>query len=109
MIFEPVEPKRILGFRWQGLFLKRQNEVAEVYALIIADDVITLRHIADELVNGKQADRTHQLIESAMRPSVDRAAGSARPLVRMAIGSREDEALRSAGGSRGRGGTPPPK
>src|SRR4051794_4466917 len=96
MIFEPVEPKRILGFRWQGLFLKRQNEVAEVYALIIADDVITLRHIADELVNGVQADRTQQLIEQAMRPAVDRAAGSARPLVRMAIGSREYESLRSA-------------
>ena len=96
MIFEPVEPRRILGFRWQGLFLRRQYEVAEVYALIIADEVVTLRHIGDELMNGAQADRTHQLVESAMRPAVDRAVGSARPLLRMAVGVRQYDALRES-------------
>jgi uncharacterized membrane protein YheB (UPF0754 family) len=96
MIFEPVEPKKILGFKWQGLFLKRQNEVSEVYALIIADEVVTLRHMGDELLNGPQADRTRSLIESSMRPAVDNAVGSARPLVRMAIGSREYRQLRES-------------
>ena len=94
MIFEPVEPRRILGFRWQGLFLKRQEEVAEVYALIIADEVVTLRHIGDELMNGAQSDRTRHLIETSMRPAVDRAVGSARPLLRMAVGTREYDELR---------------
>jgi uncharacterized membrane protein YheB (UPF0754 family) len=94
MIFEPVEPKRILGFRWHGLFLRRQHEVAEVYALIIADEVVTLRHIGDELMNGVQSDRTRHLIESSMRPAVDRAVGSARPLLRMAVGTREYDELR---------------
>jgi uncharacterized membrane protein YheB (UPF0754 family) len=96
MIFEPVEPKRIFGFKWQGLFIKRQHEVADVYALIISDEVITLRHMGEELVHGPQADRTQQLIESSMRPAVDRAIGSARPLLRMAIGSNEYQALRSS-------------
>jgi uncharacterized membrane protein YheB (UPF0754 family) len=96
MIFEPVEPKRILGMRWQGLFLKRQHEVAEVYALIIADEVITLRHIGDELMNGAQSDRTRHLVESSMRPAVDRAVGSARPLLRMAVGVQEYDQMRES-------------
>jgi uncharacterized membrane protein YheB (UPF0754 family) len=96
MIFEPVEPRRIFGFRWQGLFLKRQEQVSEVYAMIIADDVITLRHIGDELMNGPQSDRTRQLVESSMRPAVDRAAGSARPLLRMAVGTREYDQIRES-------------
>ena len=96
MIFEPVEPKRILGLRWQGLFLKRQKEVSDVYSLIIADEVVTLRHIGDELMHGAQSDRTRQLVESAMRPAVDRAAGSARPLIRVAVGTREYDELRES-------------
>jgi uncharacterized membrane protein YheB (UPF0754 family) len=96
MIFEPIEPKRILGIKWHGLFLRRQDQVAEVYAMIIADDVITLRHMGDELMNGVQADRTRQLVEASMRPAIDRAAGSARPLLRMAVGTREYDQMRES-------------
>jgi len=96
MIFEPVEPKRILGFKWQGLFIKRQDEVSEVYALIISNEVVTLRHIGDELMNGAQSDRTRQLVENSMRPAVDRAVGSARPLIRMSVGTREYAEIRES-------------
>ena len=96
MIFEPVEPKKILGLRWQGLFLRRQEEVADVYALIIADEVVTLSRIGDELMNGAQSDRTRQLVETSMRPAVDQAAGAARPLIRMAVGSRQYDSLRES-------------
>jgi uncharacterized membrane protein YheB (UPF0754 family) len=96
MIFEPIEPKRILGIKMHGLFLRRQHEVADVYALVISEDVITLANIGEELMVGPQSDRTRHLIETLMRPAVDRAAGSARPLVRMAIGSREYAELRES-------------
>jgi hypothetical protein len=94
MIFEPIEPRRILGIKWHALFLRRQKEVAEVYAKIIADEVVTLRHIGDELLNGPNSDRTRSMIEAAMRPAVDRAAGTARPFVRLAMGGAEYSAVR---------------
>src|SRR3954451_10363987 len=96
MIFEPVEPKKILGFKMQGLFIRRQQEVSDVYALIIANEVITLNQIGIALTEGPQSDRTRQLIESSMRPAVDRAVGSARPIVRMAVGTREYDSLRQS-------------
>jgi uncharacterized membrane protein YheB (UPF0754 family) len=96
MIFEPVEPRRILGFTVQGLFLRRQHEVAEVYAEVVADDVITLRQIGDDLLNGPRSDRTRYLIEQAMRPAGDRAVGRARSAVRVAVGTREYDAVRES-------------
>ena len=42
MIYEPAEPLRIGPFRIQGLFVKRQPEVADVYARIVADEIVTV-------------------------------------------------------------------
>ena len=47
LIFEPVEPRKIGPFKLHGLFLRRQPEVAEIYAGIIADDVVTLENIGE--------------------------------------------------------------
>ena len=96
LIFEPVEPKRILGIKVHGLFLRRQDEAAEVYAQIIADDVITLETVGDFLLNGPRGDRTKQMIEDAMVPIIDRALGPARGAVRVAVGSREYDTITTA-------------
>jgi uncharacterized membrane protein YheB (UPF0754 family) len=96
MIFEPIEPRRVLGFRWQGLFLRRQHEVAEVYAGVVANDVITLEHIGDDLMHGPRSDRTRYLIESTMRPAIDRAVGRPAPAVRVAVGTREYDSVRES-------------
>jgi hypothetical protein len=96
LIFEPPEPKRILGFRVHGLFLRRQNEAAEVYARIIADDVITLEHIGDHLLDGPSGDRTRQMLADAMKPAIDNAAGPVRGAVRVAVGSKRFDNIREA-------------
>jgi len=96
MIFEPIERKKIGPFKAQGLFLKRQKEVSDVYAKIIADDVVTLGNIGQDLLHGPRSDRTRQMIERALRPAVDRALGGVRPLVRLAVGPREYNTIREA-------------
>ena len=96
MIFEPVDAKRVGPFKVQGLFLRRQTQVAEVYAGIIADDIVTISNIGEELLNGPRSDRTRQMIESAMRPAIDRAVGMARPVVRVAVGRRQYDAIRES-------------
>ena len=93
MIYEPAEPAKVGPFRWQGLFIRRQPEVAEVYARIVADEILTVSEFSHELLDGPQSDRTRALIASALRPAIDRALGSARAPVRVAIGSRDYEAI----------------
>jgi hypothetical protein len=88
LIFDPPEPRRILGIRVQGLFPRRQPEAAEVYARIIASDVITLERIGDFLLNGPRGDATYAMLAAALRPAIDRAAGPYRAAVRVAVGAR---------------------
>ena len=94
MIFEPVEPRKVLGrFTLHGLFIRRQREVAGVYAGIIADDVITLQNMGQELLHGPRSDRTRQLIEESLKPAVDRAVPAQRA-VRVAMGAESYDAIR---------------
>ena len=96
LIFEPPEERRILGIKVHGLFLRRQDEAAEVYARIIAEDVVTLERIGDFLLHGPRGDRTRQMIATALRPAIDKAAGPARGAVRVAMGSSRFDAIRDS-------------
>ena len=89
MIYEPREPEKMGPLKLQGLFIRRQPEVSDVYARIVADEILTMRNFGQELLDGPRGDRTRALIETAMRPAVDGAAGRARTPLRVAVGSRE--------------------
>jgi uncharacterized membrane protein YheB (UPF0754 family) len=94
MIYEPPRPRRFGPFRVHGLFIRRQPELADVYARIVSDEILTMQNFGDELLNGPRADRTRQMIESAMHPAIDRATGPARAAVRVALGTREYDRIR---------------
>ncbi len=96
MIYEPAEPRRVGPWRIQGLFIRRQPEVAGVYARIVSEEILTVSEFGHELLHGPQSDRTRMLIESSMRPAIDRAVGRARVAVLAAVGAREYEAIRDA-------------
>jgi uncharacterized membrane protein YheB (UPF0754 family) len=96
MIFEPVEARTIGPLKLHGLFLRRQPQVADVYARIIADDIVTLENMGDELLHGPQSDRTRRMISRRLRPAVDRSVGVARPAVLATLGTRRFTALRDA-------------
>jgi hypothetical protein len=96
MIYEPVESKKVGPFRWQGLFLRRQHEASEVYGKVISEEIITVGNIGEELMHGPRSDRTRELIADVLRPVIDRSAGSARAVVRPAVGSARYESARDA-------------
>ena len=72
MIFEPIEPRTIFGVKVQGLFLRRQAEVADIYAGS-SRTIVTLDNIGHELSTARASDRTRRMIEDALSPAVDRA------------------------------------
>ncbi|MDQ6834666.1 MAG: hypothetical protein M3016_00580 [Actinomycetota bacterium] len=96
MIYEPAEPQRWGPIRVHGLFIRRQHDVAAVYARVVADEILTVAEFGSELLNGPQSDRTRALIERSMRPAIDRATGPLRPAVKVALGSREYESIRES-------------
>lgn len=96
LIFEPPERTKKFGIPFQGLFPRRQGEAAEVYARIIAEEVITLENIGDFLLDGPRGDRTRQMLATAMAPAIDQAAGPLRGAVRVAMGKKEYRAVTDA-------------
>ncbi|HYY06830.1 MAG TPA: hypothetical protein VE997_09625, partial [Candidatus Limnocylindria bacterium] len=65
-------------------------------AKIIADDVVTLGNVGEQLLEGPRSDRTRQMLEDALRPAVDRATGVARPAVRVAMGPSHYDTIRDS-------------
>ncbi|MFN8150708.1 MAG: hypothetical protein U0R24_06220 [Solirubrobacterales bacterium] len=96
MIFEPVEERRYGPFRFQGLFLRRQPEVAGIYSKVISEDILNLTNLGEELLHGRQSDRTRKLIVTSLRPAIDRATGYAQVAVRVAVGTDRYDTIRES-------------
>merc|ERR1712232_896651 len=71
MIFNPVEPHDVCGLRIHGLFLQRQQEVSEVYAQIVSENILYARNIIRAILKGKLADEFHQLLEKHISQGTD--------------------------------------
>lgn len=71
LLFSPLRPRRFLFWRVQGLFLRRQPEIVEVWARLVAEELITVEKVADAMINGSHGDRTRAIIQKHLRPMLD--------------------------------------
>lgn len=60
---KPVIP-HIAKYRLQGGFMKRQEEVSEVFAEIVVKDLVTLENIMNEMMYGDRSAQTRDLMKS---------------------------------------------
>ncbi len=96
MLFHPKRPVKILGLTYQGLFLRRQQEVSRDYARLVADQIITPGNIWQGILEGPGSDKLFALVQKHVERMVDEQAGIARPLVAFAIGSRQYQQMKKA-------------
>lgn len=71
LIFAPLRPRRFLFWKIQGLFLRRQPEISDVWAKLVAEELITVEKVADAMINGSHGDRTRAIIQKHLRPLLD--------------------------------------
>lgn len=80
MIFRPLIPKKVLGFwTYQGLFLKRQNEVSRLYAKLVSEKILTPKNILSELIFGKASKEIIDIIRNEVSGHVDTVTFLAKP------------------------------
>lgn len=95
LIFEPREEKKVFGlFKWQGMFMKRRDEVAVDYGTIIANEIITPANITDAILTGPMSDRLFEMVQRHVQRAVDEQAGIAKPLMVYRIGSRNYQEMK---------------
>lgn len=95
LIFEPEKPIRIWKFEWQGLFIKRQKEVAAEYASIVADRIITSEKIFDSLIDGPRANKLKEVIDKYIYRLIDAAAGNQKDLIELFAGEKRFQVLKN--------------
>lgn len=96
VIFRPLHPKKVGPFTLQGLFLRRQAEVAGVWCSLVTREIITIKNIVHEMMNGPKSERTRGLIARHIRPVVDRAVGQLKPMAQLAVGLRSYASIKAS-------------
>lgn len=116
MVFNPIEPHYIRylqvfrltkdrKFPWivpvlkigtynvQGAFMKRQEEVSDVFASVVTEDLITLKSIMTEMMYGAKKDKTRRIVKRHINEIME------TPLVRtslqLSLGPREYARLKT--------------
>lgn len=88
----PILP-RIGTYNIQGAFMKRQEEVSEVFATIVTEELITLKTIMTEMMYGAKKERTRRIIKHHINEIME------TPLVRtslqLSLGPREYAKLKT--------------
>jgi len=100
IIFRPLEPHRIGPWTLQGVFLKRQREVAAVWCHLVTTEIITLQHIMYEMIYGPRADAARELIKKHIQPVVDDVVKAYGPLADLAVGEQAIERIKTSVGDK---------
>ncbi|MGD8608566.1 MAG: DUF445 family protein [Myxococcales bacterium] len=93
LVFAPREPIRVGPIIVQGLFHKRQNEVAEAFGRTVATRVLNADNIVKTVMQSEGADRMNEIIERRVGELIDQYAS--HPLAVVLIPEPERAALRA--------------
>ncbi len=88
IIFEPKNPIKIGPFLIQGMFLKRQHEVAEVYSNLIEKKLMNSENIIKAVLHGSGSEQLIELIELHVNDAIERYVSIAQPYFGLSIGSK---------------------
>ena len=71
LIFKPETEKRILFWKFQGLFIKRQKEVSEEYADFVSKKILTAENIWEFMLNENGGEAMYGLIEKHVKETIE--------------------------------------
>jgi len=94
MVFRPLNPVKLGPFRVQGLFLRRQNEVADKFAELTAGEMLTIGRITREIITGKYSSRTRSIVKRRIMPILESPV--ARATMQLTLGTEAYAAMKSS-------------
>lgn len=94
VIFSPIEPVYICGCRIQGLFLTRQDAVADVYARLVVRDVLNAREMWNEMLYGPKREQMMAILSKHTHQFVEMLTGPTKTLIVLGYGPEGFYALK---------------
>ena len=89
MVFHPQNPARIGPFTLQGLFHKRQQEVAQLYAHTIATKVMSPESVVRTITSGKQGEHLFGIVKAHVGALFDKYEKNAMTAMMFPADKRE--------------------
>lgn len=89
VIFSPIEPKKVCGFTFHGIFLRRQAEVSETFARVICVDILHIKAIWNAIFNGSRSKNFTAMLRAHTLVFTDKLVSEIEPLAVAAIGSEQ--------------------
>jgi uncharacterized membrane protein YheB (UPF0754 family) len=93
LVFSPREPVKLGRMTVQGLFHKRQNEVAAAFGRIVATRVLNADNIVATVMDGDGATRMNEIVEQRISDLI--AKYEAHPMAKLVLPEEERPALRA--------------
>ena len=93
LVFAPREPVKIGPMTVQGLFHKRQNEVAEAFGRTVATRVLSPDNIVTTVMEGDGATRMNQIVEHRISDLIGKY--EAHPMAKLVLPEEKRPALRT--------------
>lgn len=88
MIFSPKDPVKVGPFTIQGLFIKRQDEVATDFGVLMAGEILNSNNIVNAILKGSSSDRLFELIQKNVKRTMDESVGFTKPFITFGIGTK---------------------
>ena len=87
VIFQPIEPRQICGYTLQGIFLKRQVEVSEIFARVVCVEILHIKAIWTAIFNGRLSKNFFAMLRAHTLVFTGKLVAEIEPLAIAAMGS----------------------
>ena len=94
MIFWPQQEIKFGPFKYQGLFHKRQADVSEKYANLVATKILTPKKIMAEMFYGRATDQVLMFIRRSLSSTIEKSVNIAKPVLFLTIGNEKYEEIK---------------
>ena len=88
MIFSPKHPVKVGPLTLHGLFIKRQDEVATDFGIMIAGEIINSENIVNAILKGPSSDALFELVQKNVKRQMDEYVGFTKPFITFSIGTK---------------------
>jgi uncharacterized membrane protein YheB (UPF0754 family) len=95
LLFHPRKPRKILGFTLQGVFPKRQPQIAESLGRIVGQELLSFTDIESTITHPENVSKMLPLVEDHVDHFLRHKLKKSMPIVGMFIGDKTIEQLKS--------------
>ncbi len=96
MLFHPRQPKKILGFTFQGIFPKRQQQFAEKLGKLVSNELLSFEDIEAKITSKSNIEKIMPHVEKHIDHFLKNKISEVFPMLSMFIGEKTIGQLKTA-------------